>query len=82
MFVYNIVEMKLDIVFLTTFILFAFEALLHYNIGKGNGKNKRVEDMSWPTKKEWCKIVLVVGIFSYGNSVIVEFLEKRFPEWT
>ena len=49
-------------VFLVTFLVFTFEGLLHYNIGK-NGL-KSYKDAILPPWKEFCKIIGVVFVFS------------------
>ena len=62
------------IVFVTTFILFFIEAILHYNIGR------REDKFVWPSKKELLEIALTVGGFSFVNSFIVDFLERKFSK--
>lgn len=74
------------IVFLTTFFLFIFEAMFHYNIGK-NGTKKEVPtravnfigiELTIPQQKDLIKIAVIVAIFSMINSLIVDYLEAKF----
>ena len=51
-------------VFLITFCLFFFEALLHFNIGKGTL-------FSLPSMGELFKISGVLAVFSWLNSVLI-----------
>ncbi len=60
------------IVFSTTFALFLFEAIIHYNIGYPAKK------FVWPSGKEILKIMGIVGIFSLVNSILVGELKKMF----
>ena len=64
--------MKSVFVFLTTFILFIFEAFIHYNIGHQEKK------FVWPSGKEILKIFGIVGIFSLINAVLVWGIENLF----
>ena len=62
----------MSIVFLSTFIIFTLEALLHYNIGR-NG----LTAFSCPSFDEVLKIIGVVAFFSAINSFIINKLEKN-----
>lgn len=64
------------IVLLTTFILFTFEALLHYNIGKGSGLS--LTNLSLPSFKETFEIASVVFSFSLINSYLADRIEKEY----
>ena len=57
--------MESVIVFLTTYILFIAEAIIHYNIGHQGKK------FVWPSGKEILEIFGIVGIFSLVNAVLV-----------
>ena len=46
--------MKLNIVTITTFFLFTFEAMIHYNIGRSKENEKFV--LHIPSTKEFLKI--------------------------
>lgn len=63
------------IVFLVTFFLFTFEALLHYNYGKKTENNER---FIFPEFNEFIKIITTVFIFSYIASITVRILRKKF----
>lgn len=56
------------LVFLITFIVFTTEALIHYHIGKNGAVTV---DMHFPPMKEMTHIIIVVLIFSYINSVLI-----------
>lgn len=56
------------VVFLITFIVFTTEALIHYHIGK-NGTI--TIDMHLPSKLEMMHIIVVVLLFSWINSVLI-----------
>jgi len=60
------------LVFLVTFLVFTFEGLLHYNIGK-NGL-KSYKDVILPPWKEFCKIIGVVFVFSVIDIIILRLL--------
>ena len=60
------------LVFLVTFLVFTFEGLLHYNIGK-NGL-KSYKDAILPPWKEFCKIIGVVFVFSVIDIIILRLL--------
>jgi len=62
------------IVFFTTTVVFLFEGMVHFNIGKASQK------ITLPSGKEFGYIVLTVVIFSLINSVAVWGLEKIFLE--
>jgi formate hydrogenlyase subunit 3/multisubunit Na+/H+ antiporter MnhD subunit len=68
--------MKLrDKVVLTTFGLFMFEAIIHYNTGK-NDCDKTQKKSFLPPTKTLIKLGLVVGAFSVINGVIIKNLES------
>lgn len=60
----------MKIVFLITFFVFFAEAFLHYNIGKNKGKAIHA-----PTMPELFKIAAIVGVFSYINAVLINYLD-------
>ena len=66
-------ERKDIIIFLSTFITFSFEAILHYNIGK-NGMTNIV----FPSLLDIIKLISVVMIFSFANTVLNNILESIF----
>lgn len=61
------------IIFLSTFITFSFEAILHYNIGK-NGMTNIV----FPSLSDIIKLISVVMIFSFANTIVNNLLESIF----
>ena len=66
-------EKKDLIIFISTFITFSFEAILHYNIGK-NGMTQIV----FPGLFDIIKLAGVVMVFSLANTMLSNFLEKMF----
>lgn len=60
------------IVFITTFILFSIEALLHYNIGHEDS------NFVFPNINELCTILITVTFFSFLNSIAVSIISKHF----
>ena len=66
-------EKKDLIIFISTFITFSFEAILHYNIGK-NG----MTSITMPSLIDIVKLAGVVVIFSLANTLLSNFLESQF----
>lgn len=62
--------MKKYIVFFSTMLIFALEAILHYNIGKNNLTKIEIPDLL-----ETVKILGVVGFFSLLNTLLINYLE-------
>jgi len=62
------------IVFVTTFILFFIEALLHYNIGRYEEKDGF--KFYFPDLKETVALVAVLIVFSLINSYLADYLSK------
>jgi|APSaa5957512493_1039668.scaffolds.fasta_scaffold284802_2 hypothetical protein len=60
------------LVFFVTFIVFTFEGLLHYNIGKNGLKSHR--DIILPPMIEFCKIICIVFVFSLIDIIILRLL--------
>ena len=63
--------MKKYIIFFSTLLIFGFEALLHYNIGKNDLKKLELPDFFGVIK-----ILGVVGFFSLLNTLLINFLES------
>ena len=57
------------VVFISTFFVFLFEGLVHYNIGK-NGLTSFI----LPKISDLYKIVLILILFSFINAYISNFL--------
>ena len=68
--------MKLEyIVFLSTFAVFTFEALLHFMIGK--------HKIVLPQTREAIQIVTVVVVFSLINAIVskyLHYLEQKYKK--
>ena len=68
--------MKLEyIVFISTFTVFTFEALLHFMIGK--------HKIVLPQTSEAIQIVTVVVVFSLINAIVskyINYLKKKYKE--
>lgn len=68
--------MKLEyIVFLSTFLVFIFEALLHFMIGK--------HKIVLPQTSEAIQIVTVVVVFSLINAIVskyLHYLEQKYKK--
>jgi hypothetical protein len=62
-------------VILITFILFTFEALIHYNIGKNSRDNDDKFQIYIPTFKDFCKLAGTVLIFSILNGIILNYFK-------
>jgi len=65
--------MKSSKIILITFILFTFEALIHYNIGKNSRDNDDKFQIYIPTTKDFCKLAGIVLVFSILNGIIVNY---------
>ena len=65
-------DKKQIIVFLSTFIMFSIEAILHYNIGK-NGMTSLV----MPSLVDIVKLAVVVGIFSLLSTILSSFIQNQ-----
>ena len=61
------------IVFFSTFSIFTFEALFHYNIGK-NGLTR----FEIPPIKNFIKIISIVLLFSFIDTLLIRWLNKSF----
>jgi len=60
------------LVFFVTFLVFTFEGLLHYNIGKNGLKSHK--DVILPPMGEFCKIIGIVFVFSLIDIIILKLL--------
>ena len=58
---------------LITFILFTFEALIHYNIGKNSKDNDDIFQIYIPTLRDFLRLAMTVFIFSFLNGLIIDF---------
>ena len=65
-------DKKQVIVFLSTFIMFSIEAILHYNIGK-NGMTSLVI----PSLVDFVKLAVVVGVFSLLSTILSSFIQNQ-----
>lgn len=65
-----------SIIFYTTFSVFLFEAILHYNIGLKNGTQTK-KLIYFPESKEFLKIVFFVFVFSYINAHVAHYIINR-----
>ena len=63
------------IVFVTTFVLFLLEAIIHYNIGRYD-ENDGIK-FYLPDKKEFIALVVVLIVFSVANSICANYLSKK-----
>lgn len=61
------------IIFFSTFSIFVMEALFHYNIGK-NG----LRQFEMPLVKNFLKLVLVVMLFAFINTLFIRWLNNAF----
>ena len=59
------------IVFTSTFLIFIFEALIHYNIGKNQFRRFEL-----PPIKAFMQIFMVVLIFSFIDTMLVRFINR------
>ena len=57
-----------------TFVVFFVEAMLHYNIGINSGYNRFI--IKFPGYKDFFRIVVVLGFFSFMNGAIVSYSSK------
>lgn len=66
------------LIFLVTFIVFFFEAMIHYNIGWNGHKNGINKTLHFPVKTELLMIIITIAIFSFINSLILNrFFQRR-----
>jgi len=61
-----------------TFVVFFVEAMLHYNIGVNSGKNKFY--VQFPGYKDFFRIIVVLGFFSFMNAFIISYTNNRFGQ--
>lgn len=61
-----------------TFVVFFVEAMLHYNIGVNSGKNKFY--VQFPGYKDFFRIIVVLGFFSFMNACIINYTNNRFGQ--
>ena len=54
-----------------TFVVFFVEAMLHYNIGVNSGNKKFY--VQFPGYKDFFRIIIVLGFFSFMNGCIVTY---------
>ena len=57
-----------------TFAVFFLESLLHYNIGKNSGSKRFY--IQFPNYRDFFRIVIVLGFFSFCNGCIVTWAEN------
>ena len=65
--------MKSYKIMLITFILFTFEALIHYNIGKICNDDDDIFQIYIPTLRDFFRLAMTVFIFSFLNGLIIDF---------
>ena len=65
--------MKSYKIMLITFILFTFEALIHYNIGKNSKDDDDIFQIYIPTLRDFLRLAMTVFIFSFLNGLIIDF---------
>ena len=68
------------LVFLTTFILFFIEAIVHYNVGYKHKRGGRWK-LVWPPGHDILIIAGTVAGFSLINSILVWILENKMSKW-
>ena len=68
------VKKKSVIVFASTFVLFFAEAIIHYNVGRPE------KCFVWPDKEQLFKLIGTMALFSFANSILVHYLEKKFSK--
>ena len=56
---------------MVTFVVFFVESLLHYNIGKNSGSKRFY--IQFPNYKDFFRIIIVLGFFSFCNGCIVTY---------
>ena len=61
---------------LITFAVFFIEAMLHYNIGINSGNRKFY--VRFPGYKDFFRIIVVLGFFSFMNGCIVSYTNGMF----
>jgi hypothetical protein len=61
-----------------TFVVFFVEAMLHYNIGVNSGNNKFY--VQFPGYKDFFRIIVVLGFFSFMNGFIINYTNNRFGQ--
>ena len=65
--------MKSYKIMLITVILFTFEALIHYNIGKNSKDDDDIFQIYIPTLRDFLRLAMTVFIFSFLNGLIIDF---------
>ncbi len=65
-------------IFITTFLLFFIEAVVHWNIGLQTGKELQFCQMRIPKGKDLWNIVGVLAVFSGLNTFLVPYATKLF----
>jgi hypothetical protein len=65
-------------IFFISFFVFIFinliENLLHYDIGRNTDKGIK---LTWPTKKDWIRIIVVMIIFAILQGLLTYYFDKR-----
>ena len=64
-----------------TFALFMAEALLHYQLGVWTDEGPiRFPQWTWPDRKDLASMIIIVGVFSYLSSIVIEDLQSDRAE--
>lgn len=61
--------------FVVYLVVNLFENVIHYNIGKFSNKENIVFEI--PNKKDWVKIIIVMGVFALLQGLLTFWFQTR-----